>query len=336
MSFALDVFPAEVWLRIIRVACADTSFTARTLSLVSRDIYHLSKPYRVQSVALLGIQRIFSFYKALTSTTPHNYRRVVHLFIGCPSLRLEHERLKGSSHDNAQVLAIAQELTSSAQNNSNNPLTAIDENTLGRCVQRILSLVADTLKTLHLHFIGFINIDLLPPDRLPFLQQLVLYGAYAPYQIRRDTALHLPALTSLRVGHHNSIPSRIISKLGVLFPTLVHFSLVQSMISTVHFNDLLDMINKLDTVWPEHGGPNSVGGGGVVVSRRLVLEVDTMERLFGNASNWYDQLVRVVATTHRVEIVRRESGWTDLQKAETEWVGETRKWVEEDWSIDSL
>jgi hypothetical protein len=348
---ALDVFPPEVWLRIIRVSCADTSFTARTLSLVSLEIYELSKPYRVQSVALRGISRIFSFYKALRSS-PAQFSRVVHLFIGCPHLRQENDRLRRYAHDNLEVFEVAAELKSQLpafitqapatgafghlSTSPPNP-DSVTESILGACIQRILIFVGDSLKHLHLHFVGFTTINLLP-DHLLLLEDLVIYDARAPFQVILDTPradLRLPSLRKLRIGYHNSVSSRIIPKLSTLFPSLIQFSLIQAMISEEHFNDLMDMIKKLDTVWPE-----SERTATVIASRetqkKLIAEVDTIERLTGPASNWYKQLTDTAATTHRVEIVRKESQWTDLQKAETEWVAATRKWIEADWAVDSL
>lgn len=150
MGSALDVFPGEVWLRIIRISCADTSFTARTLSLVSRDIYKLTKPYRVQSVSLLGVSRIFGFYKALTSS-PENLSRVVHLLIGCPSLRQENEWLRRYTHKNSEVFAVAAELLSATGTQDSDapsyPPDSITEVVLGECIQRILTLVGTSLNT---------------------------------------------------------------------------------------------------------------------------------------------------------------------------------------------
>lgn len=320
---ALDVFPAEVWLRVIRLACADTSFTSRTLSLVSREIYELSKPYRTQSVSLLGIQTIFRFYRTLTSSAQDI--RVVHLLIGCLNLRFEHERLKRSAHDNKEVLAIAEDLSSS-DTDTLTTITDINSKVLGQCVQRILSLVAGTLKSLHLHFVGFNNIYLLPND-LPALEHLVLYGTHT---FEKNPLYHFPRLAAVRVIYHTCNPSQTIRTLGKLSPSLTHFTLVQSTVSP-YFLDLLDALKKLDTLWPER----RARAQGAVLPKQLALEVDATEMWVEGPNNWYQQLLEVAATTHRIKIIRTKLGWIDLEDAQNKWVAETRKWVEADWVADS-
>lgn len=121
-------------------------------------------------------------------------------------------------------------------------------------------------------------------------------------------------------------------KLGTLFPALVEFTLIQATIPEVYFSDLLDMIKRLDALWPESGRvPREV------IQRKLILEVDTVEGLSGGGRDWYyKELRNVAATTHRVEIVQKEWQFTDLQKAEIDWVLETREWVGADWAADSL
>ncbi|KAH6915855.1 hypothetical protein BKA70DRAFT_1253979 [Coprinopsis sp. MPI-PUGE-AT-0042] len=72
--------PCEVWMSIFELACDDDGSTGRALSLVSRSINELSRPYKLQSIAIIGTARLVQFCKLLDSL-PENCCRVRHFFL---------------------------------------------------------------------------------------------------------------------------------------------------------------------------------------------------------------------------------------------------------------
>ncbi|KDQ59170.1 hypothetical protein JAAARDRAFT_114773, partial [Jaapia argillacea MUCL 33604] len=72
--------PPEIWSIICRLACLDGGFTGRSLSLVSRYIHHVSKPFKFQSVAVVGFKQMDGFASIL-ETTPPELKNVQYLFM---------------------------------------------------------------------------------------------------------------------------------------------------------------------------------------------------------------------------------------------------------------
>ena len=76
----MQACPPEIWLDIFWLACTDTGFTGRSISLTSRFFYELSKPVKLRSVGLQGVVQIIDFLN-LIERTPVVHRRVENLFI---------------------------------------------------------------------------------------------------------------------------------------------------------------------------------------------------------------------------------------------------------------
>jgi len=76
----MQACPPEIWLDIFWLACTDTGFTGRSISLTSRFFYELSKPVKLRSVGLRGVVQIIDFLN-LIERTPVVHRRVENLFI---------------------------------------------------------------------------------------------------------------------------------------------------------------------------------------------------------------------------------------------------------------
>lgn len=77
---AINRTPAEVWGRIFEFACVDGGTTGRSLALVSKYFYTISRLYRLQSVSVQGPEELQLFLRLLKQTPPHQ-RRVRSLFI---------------------------------------------------------------------------------------------------------------------------------------------------------------------------------------------------------------------------------------------------------------
>jgi hypothetical protein len=79
MSFTIMDCPNEILLHIFRLACDDDGSTGRALSLVSRSVHELSKEYKYQSIAIIGLPRLVAF-AAVLQHLPESNRRIRHLF----------------------------------------------------------------------------------------------------------------------------------------------------------------------------------------------------------------------------------------------------------------
>ncbi|OSX61040.1 hypothetical protein POSPLADRAFT_1182201 [Postia placenta MAD-698-R-SB12] len=77
---AVEEVPLEIWARIFCLACTDDGSTGCSLSQVSRYIRAASSEYRLQSIALAGIQQMRSFGDLLVNTRS-DYHRVRYLYV---------------------------------------------------------------------------------------------------------------------------------------------------------------------------------------------------------------------------------------------------------------
>src|SRR6266446_2818496 len=74
----MDLCPPEIWRDILWLACTDTGFTGRSISLTSRFFHELSKHVKFRSVALRGVVQIIDFLNVIERTP---YPQVENLFI---------------------------------------------------------------------------------------------------------------------------------------------------------------------------------------------------------------------------------------------------------------
>ena len=74
----MDSLPAELWLDILARACTDGGYTGCSLSLVSHSMRAMARPFRHQSISLVGPRQVQAFVELAVSTRPTNIR---HLFL---------------------------------------------------------------------------------------------------------------------------------------------------------------------------------------------------------------------------------------------------------------
>ncbi|KAF8170893.1 hypothetical protein K438DRAFT_1613589, partial [Mycena galopus ATCC 62051] len=77
----MDTIVADIWSEVFALACTDDGRAGRALSLVSRDIHHLSKPLKYQSISVVGIRQLEKLL-AVFDQLPAAERRVKSLFVG--------------------------------------------------------------------------------------------------------------------------------------------------------------------------------------------------------------------------------------------------------------
>jgi len=75
-----DHLPPELSQQIFSLACLDGGPTGRALSLVSRSISDISKPFKLQSLSVHNLKQAEYLASILMTTSPED-RRVLHLFI---------------------------------------------------------------------------------------------------------------------------------------------------------------------------------------------------------------------------------------------------------------
>jgi len=159
--------PAEIWSRIFSLACTDSGYTGRSLSLVSKYIQQVSMPYKYRT--LLVPERQLRPLIYTLKRRPVGARSVRHLFVS--SGRWE----KGEA-DNSKFFET-------------------DRN-------RLLSLIAPSLQTL---CIGSGPVSLTLPFTLPALVDLVVLRQ--PFEncytnSLDNMALCYPILRRLYIGHY--------------------------------------------------------------------------------------------------------------------------------------
>ena len=74
------VFPVELWLDILPLACQDDGTVGVSLSCTSRGLRSISKPYRYQSVQIKGWRQLLLFEKHF-SQVPDDEQRIVNLYV---------------------------------------------------------------------------------------------------------------------------------------------------------------------------------------------------------------------------------------------------------------
>ncbi|KAF8172090.1 hypothetical protein BJ912DRAFT_1081105, partial [Pholiota molesta] len=81
---SMDRCPPEICGEIYSFACLDDGRTGRSLSLVSKFTHETSKPYKLQSVSLIGHAQLYAFAD-LVERTPEHLRRVKCIFVSAHS-----------------------------------------------------------------------------------------------------------------------------------------------------------------------------------------------------------------------------------------------------------
>lgn len=186
----MNRIPPELWAKIFSFACLDDGTTGRTLSLVSKYVHHVSKPSKLQSTVLRGLDQTVAFL-LLLGATPEHHRRVCHLFVyEC------HE-------DDVQPRSMWMSMSG--------PL------------KHILHIVRDTLQTLAIRFDHSHMYSLYPMD-LPALEELTVFSTI----IDNSYKAPIKPLTRLKRIHYGGrffaqYDLDVFSALCEVAPNLTHF-----------------------------------------------------------------------------------------------------------------
>src|ERR1700728_487315 len=76
----MNTVPLELHSYICQLACKDDRLTTQSLALVSKYFSEVARPFRYQSIAVAGPERITALHNKLAGFPPH-MRRIRHLFL---------------------------------------------------------------------------------------------------------------------------------------------------------------------------------------------------------------------------------------------------------------
>ncbi|KAF8162711.1 hypothetical protein B0H34DRAFT_291543 [Crassisporium funariophilum] len=193
----MDRCPAEICSEIYAFACIDDGRTGRALSLVSRYTRQTSKPFKLQSVSVIGYNQLFAFAD-LVENTPLPLRQVRCIFISA------HPRQTASDPK-----ALTPEYARRQQAYA--------------AVGRILQAISSCVKVVHAFFIFYRPFPLLPVS-LPALEELTVHGPTETSMIGMDESIQFTKLRHLHLTSFCS-PSYILGSVSKLTPSLAHLRL---------------------------------------------------------------------------------------------------------------
>ncbi|KAH8105219.1 hypothetical protein BXZ70DRAFT_877515, partial [Cristinia sonorae] len=196
----MDNLPLELHSQIFQAACLDDGNTARSLSLVSRYVRDVVRPFLYQSLAVAGFDHLTRCVQSLESLPPH-LRRIRHLFLSdwTHKTSLEHNVVCNDMERYEQEEAL---------------------------LLRVIEYAAPTLETLTLSvfcpYSGPPLIGALFSVSFPHLTSLVIHGFY-PFP---HTPISMPRLQRLHLsGNRNPHGLLEVGGLDVVCPNLAHLEI---------------------------------------------------------------------------------------------------------------
>jgi hypothetical protein len=216
---SMDHIPPELWAEIFSFACLDDGTTGRILSLVSKYVYRVSKPSKLQSIVLRGLDQTVAFL-SLLQATPEHHRRVCHLFAY-------------EYHENdVQPISMS------------GPL------------KHILHTVRDTLQTLAIRFDHSDMYSLYPMD-LPVLEELTVFSMFIDNSYKAPIK-PLTHLKRIHYGgpFFAQYDADVFSALCEVAPNLTHFRFSEVKANS-QIASHLEAVLGLDEPSPSQDGANT-------------------------------------------------------------------------------
>ena len=193
----MDRCPTEICLQIYAFACVDDGKTGRALSLVSKYTRETSKPYKLQSVSVIGYNQLLAFAD-LVEHTPLHLRQVKYIFLSA------HPRSTASDPK-----ALTPEYARRQQAYA--------------AVARILNAISSFVTVVHAFFIFYRPFPLLPVG-LPALVELTVHGPTETSIDLIDQSIQYKSLKHLHLSSFCS-PFYILQSVSKLTPSLAHLRL---------------------------------------------------------------------------------------------------------------
>ncbi|TDL17858.1 hypothetical protein BD410DRAFT_793892 [Rickenella mellea] len=201
--------PVEIMDVIMELACADGGSTGRALSLVSKLVSEVSRPYILNSIALYGINQVERFSTFISTPDKTRTSRVRHLFISRIRPHKEpRKRIPGQRYP------------------SGFSLTITDQSNYRRQWMNIFHAVSPTLISLVVIDEDIPNMQILGHD-WPVLEDLSLsVDSPINWVQSREFPVQLPALKRLTLIAHIADPfPSFFHHACLTFPNLTHLRL---------------------------------------------------------------------------------------------------------------
>lgn len=218
----MDRCPAEIWSQIYAFACVDDGRTGRTLSLVSKYTRETSKPYKLQSVSVIGYNQLLAFAE-LVENTPLHLRQVKCIFISA------HPR-STASDPRALTTEYARRKQAYA------------------AVGRILKAISPFVTIVHAFFVFYRPFPLLPVS-LPALVELTVHGPTETSIDIIDESVQFKSLKHLHLSSFCS-PYYILESVSKLSPSLAHLRLSAPEHSINFVLELKAILDNTESVLP--------------------------------------------------------------------------------------
>jgi hypothetical protein len=193
----MDHCPAEICSEIYAFACVDDGRTGRALSLVSKYTRETSKPYKLQSISVIGYNQLLAFAD-LVEQTPLHLRQVRCIFLSA------HPRSTASNPKGLTPEYARRQQAYAA-------------------VGRILKAISSFVTIVHAFFIFYRPFPLLPVS-LPALVELTVHGPTETSSDLIDESIQFKALKHLHLSSFCS-PFYILKNVSKLTPSLAHLRL---------------------------------------------------------------------------------------------------------------
>lgn len=312
-------FPPEIWIQIVGFACTDDGSTGRALSLVSKDLHEITRPMKLQSIAVVGAKQIIRFSAALTKV-PATERCVRHLFVASPN-----PQLSTPSHRNItfELATAMRALTLNDAEDHPHSRVAIDEETISKAFYMILRILSATLVTLHAHFTFITRPSILVPVPLPSLTDLTLYGPFRSSPLSGSGSF--PSIRRLHLGHFLAQADNVFSGISSAAPALTHLYIPQRAVNLRHLRIVLGLVTSVSSHPPQL--PSTLENLFIEIDPippdRTSSEIRARESLMRN-------LAEIMQQDRRIFTVEGRPGWIDIPMAERDWLqriaGQEGRW----------
>jgi len=217
----LELCPAEICSEIFSFTCLDSGYTGRSLSLVSRYINWTSRPFKFQSLAVIGYEQLVAFAEIIENT-PDDFRRVRTIFISAHS--------RGIASDSKAL-----------------PVDYARRYKAHAAVERILHTISPYVEVVHAFFIFARPFPLLPV-KLPALAELTVHGPMDA-NTAVDENIYFSSLKHLHLTTFND-PSFILTQMIRITPLLTHLRFSAQDHSHIFVDRLREALEPSPTKFP--------------------------------------------------------------------------------------
>lgn len=286
----METIPPEIWFQVFALACSDDGFTGRALSLASRSIHLLSRPFKYQSIGITGPHQLLKSLEVLSSLPP-GVRKVKYLFIG----GLDDPRGAMNVH----------------------AYTEHSSNIIETALLQILQLLASNLLALNVHCTSLYRPSLLPEIDFPVLRELTLHGPFKPPQAICPPTV-FPSLRRIHIHHFGFHPANFLQHIVQSAPMLRHLHVPQNSFTPYDIQVALGFLEPGTTDSAPVYLPDSL--------EELVIELfppnpaESCARDI-RASQFLRKFQKISAASKgRVCLVDGRSDWVPTEKAKEEWL----------------